>query len=800
MSQVIFNSYIDMATVAATPSGIGYTIGYDVDGILKQKDENGVITPVAASQDLETTLSNGNYSGTYSIKMGAASRISSINGSGNIQLDYGSTSSVNISVTASGISNANRTTLDTVGMYVDNSTMTGKIEISHKTFSAYVGTSTYSTFIENFENKISIGHKDTTIGADGKINVFESGKTYDGLGSVNKAYVHINSFGSTTSHGVMNSVIIGGAGITASRSNYVYLGNWVNVNNAYTLPNVDGLSKQILTTNGNGTVSWATFSVSTPSLSDVLLVGNTSGSKSIIMDSSQGIILGTNSIISTTVNGNIISLDNNVNDILISSGGIGATQGILILGTNSFYQQSNTYVVDFGTTSITTRDLQGLKYTADYSSTFTSNSLVTKSYVDSAGGSYNTHLIAYVDPNNGSDVTGTINKPNKPYQSIDAAMLGVTSSNYSALNRAMIWLRKGDYTSVARLENNVDYYCDYGVKFTQNGFRDYYSVTSNIYGNASFFGTNVSLIPLVVAYGSTIRFEFDTIDVTQSIGRLYGTNCNILMQGRSAKTKSGSGYGLSVEGNTNLDLVLSDYIMGAYETIFFQTGYSGNTTIKVKTIYSDGTIGNSGVINGAVHAVRVGDSSTGTIKISADVSDISATSGGNNAALHIASGNVTMKGDVNGNNSYGIYLSDGGKSQVVVEGNIFSMKEAIYDINNFSDLRISNSLIKSEGLGSFTQSIYMGSTSSMYISNSTVYNGLTDSSIIKVEKVESMIGIYNSLGYSPGSLGDFINCTFSDYTIGLHNVRSNKDNGNNITDLFDPSGFIYDPYLFVPKF
>lgn len=802
MSQVIFNSYIDMATVAATPSGIGYTIGYDVDGILKQKDENGVITPLSASQDLETTLTNGNYSGTYSIKMGTASRITSINGSGTIQLDYGSTSSVNISVTASGITTTNRTSLSGVGLYVDNSTMTGKIEISHRTFSTYVGTTTYSTFIENYENKISIGHKDTTIGTDGKISVFESGKTYNGVGSVNKAYVHINTFGSTTSYGVMNSVIIGGAGLTASRSNYVYLGNWVNINNAYTLPNVDGLSNQILTTNGNGTASWASFSVSKPSLSEVLLVGNYSGPNSIIMDTAQSFILGTSSNISTVVNGNIISLDHTGNGgsdrILISSGG--STTGVLIIATNSFYQESEAYVVDFGTASITTRDLQGLKYSADYSATFTTNSLVTKAYVDAAGGSYNTHLIAYVDPNEGNDITGALNKPNKPYQTISSAMLGVTSSNYSSLDRAMIWLRKGDYTSVARLENNVDYYCEQGVKFTQNGFRDYYSVTANIYGNASFFGTNVSLIPLVVAFGSTIRFEFDTIDVTQAIGRLYGTDCNVTIEGRSAKTKSGSGYGLSVEGNTNLNLILTDYIMGAYETIFFQNGYSGSSTIRVKTIYSDGVIGNSGVINGAVHAVRIGDSSTGTIKINADVSDISTTSGGNNAALHIASGNLTMKGDVNGNNSYGIYLSDGGKSQVIVEGNIFSMKEAVYDVNNFSDLRISNSLIKSEGLGTFTQSIYMGSSASMYISNSTVYNGLTDSSIVKVERVESMIGIYNSLGYSPGALGDFINCTFSDYTIGLHNVRSNKDNGNNITDLFDPSGFIYDPYLFVPKF
>ncbi len=49
MSQIIFNNYIDMSGIAATPSSIGYTIGYDLDGVLKQKDQNGVVTPIGKS-------------------------------------------------------------------------------------------------------------------------------------------------------------------------------------------------------------------------------------------------------------------------------------------------------------------------------------------------------------------------------------------------------------------------------------------------------------------------------------------------------------------------------------------------------------------------------------------------------------------------------------------------------------------------------------------------------------------------------------------------------------------------------
>ena len=78
------------------------------------------------------------------------------------------------------------------------------------------------------------------------------------LNSVNQDNfaVIVASKNSSISAGIYNSPIIGGNGLSATQSNTVYLGNNVNINNEYTLPNIDGNEGQVLTTDGNGEVTW----------------------------------------------------------------------------------------------------------------------------------------------------------------------------------------------------------------------------------------------------------------------------------------------------------------------------------------------------------------------------------------------------------------------------------------------------------------------------------------------------------------------------------------------------------------
>jgi hypothetical protein len=791
---------------AATPSSIGYTIGYDIDGVLKQKDQNGVVTPLGAvsTQRLDQTLSYGNDSGTYSLIMGTATFIKSSNGTGRIALDYGSTSSVYISATTSTITSSLQNSLSAVTFTYNKSTSHNSITLSDNSLVTQIGTTTYSVKINQSGDNLSITHNDSNIGAGGTIRVFETGKTYDGIGSENKAFVHINAKGATTSSGVQNSVVIGGNGLTASKSNTVYLGNNVNINNAFTLPNTDGLSSQVLTTNGSGTVSWATFSVTGIPLSTVLSVGNDTATYSIVVGSGSSIIMSTASLINSSINENKIDLNYSKNSILISSTeGLGGDYSYLQMSTSSTILQTSYFKLALTSTQSTiyTLDLEGVKYTNDYSSSFVNESLVTKRYVDNKSSFYQTNRIVYVDVNRGNNSTGITDRPDRPFSDIDTAILALTTSypTLSTFNTGLVYIRRGIYTDIAKLLNNINYYCEENVIFTQNGFTDLSTaVSSSVYGHASFIGTDTTLTPLTVNNASSIIFEFDLINIKNQAFNIKGTS-SVIIKGNSIITLSEQGYGISLQGSTNLSLYIKEFILGAYQTIYAQSGFSGSLYAECPFIRVNGDIGSYGPQSGLVNALNVHTNTTGVIKIKGDIENISATFSTNSSAANIGSGTIVVNGKLIGGVDNGLILSNGITGDVTINGDITSKIESIVGLSDTITLKVNNSVIKTQGLGTYPNNIYINSLGSFYISNSTIYNTLVDSTLINIANVNSVLGVYNSLGYSPGTTGSFA-YSATPCDIGIHNTRSNNDNAINIEDLFDPSGFIYDPNLFIPNY
>ena len=93
MALVLFESRVNMIT-AATPSIGGFLVAYDtLDGVLKQKDDQGVITAIGSGGgigSLSQTLSIGNTTGTNSIYLDVNSGIKSSGGSASLRLDSGS--------------------------------------------------------------------------------------------------------------------------------------------------------------------------------------------------------------------------------------------------------------------------------------------------------------------------------------------------------------------------------------------------------------------------------------------------------------------------------------------------------------------------------------------------------------------------------------------------------------------------------------------------------------------------------------------------------------------------------------
>ena len=787
MSQLIFNTLVDLKNIVGTPS-TGYTVAYDLDGVIKQKSSLGVITPIGGgggSQSLRQTLIYGDDSGTYSLSLGTSSFLRSGVGNGRLYLGYGNTYSTflmngNLTTSTSSVN----LTPDFIALSKSTNNQFSNLRIDSASFSSNIGSSTYSTTIRNDKNTFSVIVNQSGIGTSNN-TVIGAGNISDGNNGLVKSYLHLNTLESTTSFGVYNSVIIGGYNLSATQSNTVYLGNKVNIDNKYTLPTTDGVANQVITTDGVGNLSWVNSGGATPPLNVVLAAGATSGSYSIYMGASQSI---------KSENGNsAIFLDYNqyINNLFITNN-TSVTQSYILLSENT---------LNIGATNgfVTTNNGLGLQYTEDYTLTFVTHSLVTKGYVDSIGsGSYENYKVVYVDSQYGDNTTGLINRVDLPFLSLASASTALTDAYASG---GLIYIKRGIYIEACELINDTDYYCEPGVIFTQNGFNDGGgAVASNIYGYAQFNGTDATLVALDIQNTSNVNFEFDSIDNLQ-VGFKFNSSGNINVKGRYINSQTDYGSAISIEGSGIFNFDIENGVIGAYDLVSIKSGFSGQFSIKSPTITCDSSLNGSGAVAGSGHALSVHENITGTVLINSDLINISAYSGGNNSAAKIGSGNVTINGNLIGNNEIGLYLTNGDTGNVTVNGNIQSYKEAIKHLGNKTKLKVNNSLIKSDGLGTSTYSIHVNSASQsgIYLYNSTVYNGLTNSSIIYMQGTTSQLGIYNSLGYSPGTSGNFIYGTPS-FVVGIHNTRSNKDNYLAVNDTFAPSGFIYDTNLYLPNF
>jgi len=800
MAQVIFNNRINMVTTAATPSVDGYTIGYDIDGVIKQKDSAGVVTPLfsSSSQNLIQTLNLGNDSGIYSIMMGTATSIYSSNSTGRIRLDYNGS----ILINATSSTGTSSIALSNSGINIYNSTQSnyGSFILSGSTYSVEIGSATNSVLFNQTKDSASILHKNN--GAlISTVNVLEIGSSYDNDNAENKAFLHLNSKGAYTNIGVKNSVVIGGTGLTASVSSTVYLGNNVNINNAYTLPNTDGTSNQYLRTAGDGTITWASVVATTAPLNEVLAVGNNSESYSII--------LGTGTSLRSGNGGSALYLDSETNTgkILISSDGL--------IKAKSYIEVDNSTIAISATSgTITIGDLKGLQYSANYSATFVNNSLVTKQYVDSQlGNVFSTYKTAYVDLSKGSDTTGAVDRPDKPFKTIDKAIFGLTSS-YTPVSGdpVLVYLRKGLYIDTAYLYNYVNFYCEPDVIFSQNGFTDVKgAVNTSIFGYARFVGTDASLIPLDVTKSSNINFEFSRIEnqnVVLKVTNIIGTS-NVNMKGDYISCKADASNAILICSNlgdvdvySNVKINVVEKIKSAYNTIKVSEKFNGTLEVNTPLVECDSDFNISGPQIGFQHALLV-KSASASVRINADLLESSSTNGGGiNSAVYINAGTVSIFGNISGGECPGLYLGDSATANVSVTGDIISRKESIINESNNTHFKVNNSFIKTEGLGTSTYSIHInaGSMSSTYLYNTRIYNTLENSGAILMTSTSSRFGIYNSTAYMVGtSSGNFIYCAGT-VSVGMHNTRSNKDNSDNVEDHFTPSGFIYDQNLYLGDF
>lgn len=155
--------------------------------------------------------------------------------------------------------------------------------------------------------------------------------------NIDSSPVFISTKNSSILQGVHNSVIIGGENLISSLTNSVVLGEYVNINNRYTLPNVDGTAGNCMVTDGFGNLSWQ-------------FIGGGGGSGSVNFANTDLTLTG-NRIHNTNGNDLIISSDGNtLNDLVI---GFQGTSSISI-GHVNYYQE-------FASSDISIQEFTGVR-------------------------------------------------------------------------------------------------------------------------------------------------------------------------------------------------------------------------------------------------------------------------------------------------------------------------------------------------------------------------------------------------------------------------------------------------------
>ncbi len=359
MANIIFESKIDLL-LAATPSS-GFVVAYDLDGVLKQKDEFGVITPIGfiTIPSLNQVLQVGNNTEQNHIILGTATSLSSSNGNSFLVLDEG-TNEGWIKLKSN------------IGELSINNINSGLSASSNITITN--GSNFYKSILNGSQSISSSSGIEIGIDSNDEINISKNSASNIFSKSISKRPLMLSTEGSEVISNISNSVIIGGVNILATQSNTVYLGNKVNINNSYNLPSSSGLNGQYLRySSATNEAVWSFATGITPSLTQVLAVENKTGTYSIIM--------GTQSYIESEYGGGSLFFTHLPTSVAISTDkGQLNTSYLLVRDSDIFLKANDNLVITAFSGAITTLDNHGLRYTNEYD--FLDLSLVTKQYVD----------------------------------------------------------------------------------------------------------------------------------------------------------------------------------------------------------------------------------------------------------------------------------------------------------------------------------------------------------------------------------------------------------------------------------
>jgi hypothetical protein len=444
-----------------------------------------------------------------------------------------------------------------------------------------------------------------------------------------------------------------------------------------------------------------------------------------------------------------------------------------------------------------------------YGGSYKPTAISVVDFIAAIGSTVNYSNVCFVDPVQGDNATAMPGDFTKPYLTIETALSAANTLAPTLHRRAMVWIRKGVYSSVqANAYNNVDVYCEPGVVFNS-----YFTLSDefvgatnfNWYGSAkwdlgmsssAFKWMNASKILIegdsfinmgaisicynVVVGTSYITYNFNSMESTQTLGTGYAftwrNNCNGTVNVKNYIKSNQVSHDIRA---THLGKVLINCpknILTAYNL------YGGG--FKCLVYSNAGTVDSNFTINGDLisETPNLGSSTTLVLQFLG------------------CSATININGNIYSNDIRGIYqASSSVNAKIIVNGSIFSNYIPVV-LASAASIYLRNGIACLKDIIGALNVIYITSTGNLWIQNYSLNNQF-NSDVISQLSNTSKIYMLNvqSEGISAGGVLYFINATVAGTLDQFTNCVSNLKLNSNVANEL-AQGFIYDTLLKTPKF
>jgi hypothetical protein len=420
------------------------------------------------------------------------------------------------------------------------------------------------------------------------------------------------------------------------------------------------------------------------------------------------------------------------------------------------------------------------------------------------GNPINYSTVAFVDNINGNDGTAVIGRFDLPFFSIESALNAVSNTAPTLTNRALVWVRKGDFSSVTvNTYNNVDVHCDAGVVFS-----GYFSLSDqfvgatnfNWYGNAKWI-LSMGSVAFRFQNGSTVSINGDSFVNTSAICLAYNVTVGMLnitfnFDSMESTQTIGTGYGFTWRNNCNATLNVKNYIKVNQESHDIRANHSGNIVINCPNNVMTALNVYGGNFKNILSSSN--SSATSFFTINGDLYNESLNYGGAQSMVLIWSGSqcqVRINGNIYSNNCIGTWNESVGK--IIVNGSMFSNIECFIN-NSGGDSFFRNGIMVLKNVISAVRLGLVSGTGKVWFQNMTLKNEMVIGDVISQQSNTSQIRAINTISDGADSTAYFINGTVAGTINSFINCQSNLPLNANVTA--ESGGLVVDTFTKSPNF